>query len=233
MSKTLTIDGTNLLSTYKIFYDGSTWWKTPDKMVDFYEVIGRNGEVSIPQGSYSNVIRSFNCFINKGWNTNYNSFVDWIMSKDGYMRIESSEETDVYTKAILSNHIEPKMWQNNEKGSFVLEFNFMPQKFLKTGETGITISSSQTLSNPTHQNAMPLIEVTGTGTITINTSVLTLATNQTTTIIDCETQNAYEGSINRNGDLTVTNGFPVLKSGNNSVSVSGCTIKLYPRWWRL
>ena len=65
MSKTLTIDGTNLLSVYKIFYDGSQWWKTPDKMVDFYEVIGRNGEVSIPQGSYSNVIRSFNCFINK------------------------------------------------------------------------------------------------------------------------------------------------------------------------
>jgi ABC-type polysaccharide/polyol phosphate transport system ATPase subunit len=71
------------------------------------------------------------------------------------------------------------------------------------------------------------------GTITINGIELTLATNTSTTIIDCETENAYEGAINRNGDLTVNNGFPTLDLGENEISVSGCTINLIPRWWRL
>ena len=82
-------------------------------------------------------------------------------------------------------------------------------------------------------DAKPLIEVSGTGTITINDSVLTLDTNTGITTIDCDMQDAYEGTINRNGNLTVVNGFPVLNSGENEVSVSGCTINLIPRWWRL
>ena len=79
----------------------------------------------------------------------------------------------------------------------------------------------------------PLIEVSGTGTITINDSILQLSQNTSITYIDCDLQDAYEGTINRNPNLTITNGFPILKSGNNSVSVSGCTINLIPRWWKL
>lgn len=232
MLKTLTIDGISL-TDYRIFYDGSQWWKIPEKMVDLYEVVGRNGNVSIPQGNYANVIRSFNCYINGNWQNNFNSFVNDIYSKNGYLRVESSEEQDVYTLAVINNEIDPNMWQFNRKGTFTLEMNFQPQKWLKMGENAIEIASSQTLINPSHQIAKPLIEVTGTGSITINTSVLALATNTGTTIIDCETQNAYEGTINRNGDLTITNGFPVLID-TNTISFTGFTsVKLYPRWWRL
>ena len=89
------------------------------------------------------------------------------------------------------------------------------------------------LLNPTLQNAKPLIEITGTGTITINDSEMVLDENTSSVIVDCEMEDAYEGTINRNGNLHVTNGFPVLKAGENTVVVEGCSIKLTPRWWRL
>lgn len=119
------------------------------------------------------------------------------------------------------------------KGNSLNRCNCKPQKWLKSGLDGISVSGSSTITNPTLIDAKPLLEVTGTGTITINDSELTLSTNTSTTIIDCELQDAYEGTINRNPDLVVVGGFPVLKSGDNSVSVSGCSINVIPRWWRL
>ena len=110
----------------------------------------------------------------------------------------------------------------------------MPQKFLKSGEQEIEIDDTATILNPTMFDAAPLIEVTGTGTININDSVLTLNQNTSTVIIDCQIQDAYEGPINRNKDLDVLdNNWPKLVSGENQISVDGCTIKIKPRWWRI
>lgn len=135
--------------------------------------------------------------------------------------------------ASFESQIEPDMWQFNDRGTFTLNFNFKPQKWLKMGENAIEINNTKSLINPTNFNAYPLIEVVGTGSITINSSVLTLSQNTSTTFIDCEIEDCWEDSINRNGDLSVVGGFPVLTATNN-ISVSGFTsVKLYPRWWRL
>jgi len=183
-------------------------------------------------GNYSNVSRSFNCFINKNYNQNYSSLIDALTEVQGYQRFECSEEPDVFMLALFKDQIEPDMWQFNTKGTFTLNFDFKPQKWLKQGEIAIDVTNL-TLINPTHQPALPLLEVVGTGSITINDSVLTLSTNTSTTFIDCEIQDAYEGTLNRNGDLTIVNGFPVLTE-TNEISMSGFTsVKLYPRWWRL
>ena len=135
--------------------------------------------------------------------------------------------------ASFESQIEPSMWQFNDRGTFTLNFNFKPQKWLKMGENAIEINNTKSLINPTNFNAFPLIEVVGTGSITINSSVLTLSANTSTTFIDCEIQDAYEGNINRNGDLAIVGGFPVLTQ-ENTITVSGFTsCKIYPRWWRL
>ena len=218
---------------YQCFYDGSQLWRKPARLMDSYSVAGRNGDVLIDQGSYSNITRPFNCFIRKDFIKNYNNLINKLSETIGYGRLESSEEPDVFCYASLESEIEPNTWQFNEKGTFILNFNFKPQKWLKSGEIAIPINSAMTIVNPTSQVAKPLIEVSGVGTITINGIELILATNTSTTIIDCETENAYEGTINRNGDLTVNNGFPTLDLGENEISVSGCTINLIPRWWRL
>ena len=85
----------------------------------------------------------------------------------------------------------------------------------------------------TRLNAKPLIKVTGTGTINVNDSEMVLSQNNSEVYIDCEIEDAYEGTINRNPDLTVTNGFPRLHPGNNTFTVTGCVIDVYCRWWRI
>lgn len=231
MIKTLTF-GNVSLSDYSCFYDGSQMWKKPQRNFDMFNVPGKNGDLAIDMGNYSNITRSFNCFINKDFSRNYSSLIDALTEVQGYQRFECSEEPDVFMYALFNDQTEPDMWQFNTKGTFTLNFDFKPQKWLKMGENAIDVTNL-TLINPTHQLALPLLECVGTGSITINDSVLTLANNTTTTFIDCEIQDCYEGNINRNGDLTIVNGFPVL-TDSNTISMSGFTsVKLYPRWWRL
>lgn len=231
MIKTLTF-GNVSLSDYSCYYDGSQMWKKPQRNFDLYNVPGKNGDLAIDMGNYSNVSRSFNCFINKNFSLNYSSLIDALTEVQGYQRFECSEEPDVFMLALFKDQIEPDMWQFNTKGTFTLNFDFKPQKWLKMGENAIDVTNL-TLINPTHQLALPLLECVGTGSITINDSVLTLAANTSTTYIDCEIQDCYEGTLNRNGDLTIVNGFPVL-TDSNTISMAGFTsVKLYPRWWRL
>lgn len=231
-NETLTFGGISL-SDYQCFYDGSQMWRKPEKLVDYYSVPGRNGDVSVSQNRYSNITRPISCHIRKDWASNYTSLINALSALDGYQRFETTEEPDVFMMASFEGEIQPDMWQFNERGNFTLNFNFKPQKWLKQGEIAIPIESSLSLINPTHQIAKPLFEVVGTGSITVNSSVLTLANNTSTTFIDCEIEDCWEGSINRNGDLTITGGFPVLTS-TNEITVSGFTsVKIYPRWWRL
>lgn len=231
-NETLTFNGISL-SDYQCFYDGSQLWRKPEKMVDYYAVPGKNGDVQVSQNKYSNITRPFECHIRKDWNKNYNSLINELSAVNGYARFETTEEPEVFMMASFESEIEPSMWQFNERGTFTLNFNFKPQKWLKMGENAIEITNTKSLLNPTNFDAFPLIELVGTGSITINSSVLTLSANTSTTFIDCEIQDAYEGTINRNGDLTIVGGFPVLTQ-ENTITVSGFTsCKIYPRWWRL
>lgn len=232
-NQTLTF-GNISLSDYGCYFSGNQLFRKPQKEVDYYSVIGKNGDLSISRDRYSNITRPINCYITKDFIDNYNNLINILSSLEGYQRFESTEEPDVYMMAQFSNEIQPELWQHNERGTFTLEFNFKPQKWLKSGENAIEITNINSIYNPTQQKALPLIEVEGTGSLQINDSILTLATNTSTTSIDCETQNCYEGTINRNGDLTISNGFPTLISGENTIVISGFTkVLLYPKWWRL
>ena len=220
---------------YNCYYDGSQLFRKPQKMVTMISIPGKNGDLSMSQDRYSNIVRPFNCFIKDDFIKNYNNLINQLSAVKGYQRLETTEEPDVFYEAQFNAEIQPDLWQLNEKGVFTLEFNFKPQKWLKSGEKGIYVDDNLTLLNPSLMDALPLIECTGTGAITIGDSTLTLATNTSKTIIDCELQDAYEDTINRNPDLTVQGGFPVLKAGLNTITVVGqaFSIMLYPRWWRL
>ena len=228
----LTFNGQSL-ADFHTFWDGKDLFISPEKDVTFYEIPGRNGEVSVSNNRYKAKEIPINCFIKENFKQNYPALIDFLYSQDGYGRLENSKEPDVFQKACFVSQIEPNTGAFLKYADFVLTFKVYPQKWLKQGEIAIPIESSLSLINPTHQIAKPLFEVVGTGSITINSSVLTLANNTSTTFIDCEIEDCWEGSINRNGDLTIQGGFPVL-TAENEITVTGFTnVKVYPRWWRL
>lgn len=221
------------LSDFNTYYDGSQMFDTPEKDITFYSIPGKNGDLSISNDRFNNVELSVDCFIRENYITNYNNLVNYLYSQEGYGRLEYSQENDIFREGAFVKAIKPDTGAFLKYGSFTLVFNCKPQKWLKSGETAISVSGSSTITNPTLMTAKPLIKVNGIGSITINDSELVLDTNTGITYIDCELEDAYEGTINRNPNLTITNGFPKLYAGDNTIIVEDCTIEIIPRWWRI
>ena len=98
-----------------------------------------------------------------------------------------------------------------------------------------------TLYNPTHFDSLPLIKVTGTGTLGIGDWILTITGLSSQVLyIDCEMMEVYKntGGIIEGANSLVSinkNTFPKLVSGmNNITKTSGLTnLKITPRWWRI
>lgn len=220
--------------TYKTFWDGSQLFDTPEKDVTFFEVPGRNGSLSISNGRYKNLTITVKCFIRDDFKTNFAQLMNFLLSQEGYCKLETSEEPDTFRMAQYVKALTPKTTPFIKSGAFSLVFECKPQKYLNTGDILRAVGSEFTAVNPTLMEAYPYIEVEGTGALSFGGTELTLSQNTGTTVIDSEMQDAYEGPINRNPYLTMTNGFPVLTAGNNTGTFTGFSaVRIKPRWWML
>ena len=84
--------------------------------------------------------------------------------------------------------------------------------------------------------ALPLIRVYGTGALAIGNVTITINSASGYTDIDCDLMDAFKGSTNCNGNITLTSGeFFYLDPGENGISFgSGITkVIVKPRWWIL
>lgn len=96
--------------------------------------------------------------------------------------------------------------------------------------------ASDSMSNPTAFPSQPIVRVYGNGSFTMDGITVTVTNATSYTDIDCEAMDCYEGSTNRNNDVSFsTYDFPKLQPGDNAVNiVSGITaVQITPRWWRL
>lgn len=204
-------------------------------------VPGRNGDVSIDNGRYKNVDRSYQIAIgsvNGNFTALAHSIADWLHSANGYVRLEDSYEPDYYKMAMYteSNSIANILQQ---AGRATITFNRKPQRYLKTGDTLIIPPSGSiyTITNPTINTSLPILTIlgTGNGTVTIAGYTITITGLISSITINSEIEEAYNGSTNMNMYATLPNGFPQLKPGNNSISYSGgiTSVKVQPKWWTL
>ena len=122
-----------------------------------------------------------------------------------------------------------------DAGTCVFTFDCKPQLWLKSGEQPISISGTKYLINPTSEEALPLIRITGTGTFSINNDTFRLLNNTSTTVVDSELREVYEGTTNRNDDFERYNyELPKLYTGKNTIVCgSGISLEIIPRWWTL
>ncbi len=137
---------------------------------------------------------------------------------------------------MVETGISPEMGALLKNGMFTLKFNCQPQIFLEEGDVPIELTTPGSITNPTMFESKPMIRVFGTGDLTIGSDMIRLSENDSYIDIDCDLQDAYRGTQNLNGSITLTNGeFPVLKVGRNNVVLgSGITrVEVTPRWWRL
>lgn len=227
----LTYNG-KAFSEFNTFFDGSKAFGSPEKDYEFYEILGRNGSLSRYNNRFKDIDLSFPCFIRSGFIDNYRNLLAFLNSSEGYCRLESSKEPQIFRKALFKGVVEPQTTPFNHGGFFTITFRCNPQRWYKSGEQWVDVTNL--IHNPTRQIARPIIRIYGSGSFMVGSHEITVNTAGTEYIdLDCETMDAYEGAVNRNN--CVETGFEQigLKPGNNGITTDGVTLKIMPRWFEI
>lgn len=204
---------------------------------------GRSGDLLVDYGSYKNVTRSYKIAFGSVWKDHSEmaaAVSEWIHSANGYARLEDTYEPEYYRMAIYKDDIDIVNILNH-LGRVTINFDCMPQRFLKSGERAISFTDKKfVLRNPTRFEAKPLITVVGkdSGVITVNGLELLVRSIDQPVTIDCDLWEAYSGTISHNAFISWPNEervFPTLKPGMNEIELSaGITkVEVTPRWWTL
>lgn len=220
MRGTIIYDGLDL-SKFGVYYDGSKEYEKPSKEMNRISIPGRNGDIFLPNNRWSNVPIPYDCYIRDDFQANYNSLVAFLNSRKGYKVLETSGQPDVYRMAAFLSAIAPDMGQLNRKGKFTLEFDCMPQRFLKSGTVTQEITGgSGTIMNPTAFASSPLLTVYGSGTIGINDDVITITndalgymklTDRITLAVGATKSVNVSGLFNAGDYITYNSGYVTVK----------------------
>lgn len=171
--KNLTFGGVNS-ADYGVYISGEGVYNTPARAVELTQIPGRNGAIPVDLGRWENIEITYPCGMFGSDQTdfaqNYSDFINAIASQKGYQRLEDTYHPDEFRQALFVSGVETKPIGFGQAGEFELVFNCKPQRFLKSGETAIAITSGDTITNPTEIPASPILEVniTNSGTVTIN-----------------------------------------------------------------
>lgn len=215
-------------------------YEIPERDYEEVEVPGRNGPVLIDKGNFKNVDREYNIAIGQ-LNGDYaalsNKIATWLYGGYGYLRLEDSYEPLYYK---MAKFVGPVNISNilQQAGRVTVTFNRKPQRFLKSGDTEQSFSTTGSITNPTGFPAKPLIVISGSGTgkLTIGGKYTVAISNMSSAItLDCEVEDAYNGTANLNALVTCAEGFPILVGGANAVKIEGgiTGVRITPRWWTI
>lgn len=108
-------------------------------------VPGRNGVLLQDDGSFATVTESYSMHISAEGGQLFKRaarrVASWLLSQPGFLRLEDSYEADVFRLAQYSGGIDITSYFYDH-GTFRCSFECQPQRFLKLGETEISVGSS-------------------------------------------------------------------------------------------
>lgn len=206
-----------------------------ERDVTVIEIPGRNGPLIVDNGRYKNTSVTFPCYVRKGFAANAADIRAWLRSAYGYCRLEDDAHPDEYRMARPVGEVVFEPMYTDKEAEINIEFDCLPQRFLKSGETAVTKTANGYITNPTQNEALPLIVVygSGSGTITVGDYTVEISEIGTSVTLDCEIMRAYNGNAAR--DNTITGKFPTLVPGRNNIRFDGgvTSVEITPRWWTI
>lgn len=228
----------------------------PIQKYEQVSVPGRNGDLFFYQDAWENYDQEYEIYAGEqtyggapsAWRDVFNwlnpaaaapTVNDYInLTVNGYHQLIDSYESDTIRLATFCYDTSvANSW--NRFGRAAIRFSCRPERFTSDAFTAITKSSTGGyVTNPSQMTAKPHIRIngSGTGTVTVNGYVMSITGLTDYIYVDCDTQNCYRLlAENKNSNVTLTSGFPVLTSGRNTISWTGgvTSVVIVPRWWRL
>ena len=214
----------------------------PQRKVTAYSVAGRNGDLLVDEGAYTNVIQEYKVFVKgSGGNTlqqNLSVIGAWLLGTAGYQKLRDDYDTSIYRLARCVNAVE-FLNSLNRFGRATIQFDCCPQRYLLTPEilSIITNNGHGDVRYPANGllPAYPIIKVTGItslmrnievdihnqgGSLVFQVAWLTPPTI-TTLMIDMETQSVVDEATGRRPDNTFVSGAWDKCDANYMISLAG------------
>ena len=167
--KALTVDGESS-RTYGVYITGQAVYNAPQREVEMISIAGRNGKFALDKGRFENIEVTYPAGIYADTEADFaeaiSNFRNYLCSRDGYVRIEDEYNPNEYRMGVYKSGLEVTP-AKLKAGEFEITFDCKPQRWLKSGETAITVDSGDVVTNPTLFESSPMLEVTGTGDIEI------------------------------------------------------------------
>lgn len=197
------------------------------------EIPGKTGDIIIFEDAWADYEQEYEIYAGDGTTDNApGKFIDvmsWLHSANGYARLEDTYDTSTYRMAYFTG---PTDVENvlNRYGRAKIKFMCKGKRFLKSGETVVTVSATNTnITNPTAFASAPIIKVTGSGsgTLTVGGTLVTLNSIATGMLIDCERMVVTDaaGDVNLNSYMQLGD-FPKITAGTSVVKFTGGVTKL-------
>ena len=168
--KTFTFDGENSRA-YGVYITGEGVFNAPERNVEMVDIPGRNGAFALDKGNFNNIEVTYPAGIFADTEADFAQAVsdlrNLLCSKVGYVRLEDDYNPNEYRLAIYKSGLDVDH-DFLIAGEFELVFECKPQRYLKSGETAISVTSGNTITNPTRFEAQPLLAVKGYGGISFN-----------------------------------------------------------------
>ena len=241
--KSFAFNGVNA-RTYGVYVTDVNVFNSAERAVDYVTIPGRNGAFALDHGRFENVTVKYSCAMGADSDTDFadaiSDFRNILASAKGYQRLEDDMNPTEYRMAVFSKGIEAPTL-NQQTATFDVEFSCKPQRFLKSGETAVSITSGDTITNPTLFDASPMLVIDGNGTVDINGDeielgaapigniVLASKSQSTGNMRTVTTALAHTDALNVNDTITVGAGSVVTfyiypKTGNAVYGVSNASL---------
>jgi len=203
----------------------------PEKRVKHIIIPGRSGELTQQEGEYiyNSYIQTIPMIIYT--ESAVREAEQWLQG-DGYVTFscqpDLKQRAQVINAVTFRKHSRNSNWWEGE-----VQFYCEPLKEAVTTEEDIEVTTSgATVTNPGDVTALPRIEITGSGDITLQMggSAMMLYGVTSGMIVDSDTEWVLKNGVPQQG--VYTGKFPVLKPGDNTVAFTGSVTKLTitPRW---
>ena len=216
------------------------------KRGEAYQIAGRNGTYYDEDGTFDNYIQSYQIAIREGLfrpaDKRCADIQAWL-SAPGFKRLEDNFEPEYFKMARYAGPLNVEQILG-KWGRCTLEFECKPERWLKSGETVVNMTSESTIENPTAYTAKPGIAVYGASNslipIAVDGDVLMEVQGQgeDPVLIDCaegtilgsDGTNLYGSAI----FYTSYHDFPTIPPGMHTITATGATALLVlPRWYVL
>lgn len=119
------------------------------RQYDTTVVLGKNGNALFDRKRFPNETNVYYVvFRGEDAESDYSAFKNYVLSREGYKRLEDSEHPYEFYMAYVSEPIDPTVTRERDMIKCVVTFSRLPQRFLKSGEIPLTITpSTHTVTN--------------------------------------------------------------------------------------